>query len=241
MKISLIIPAYNEEKGILQALEQFKDVHDDDFEIIVSDNGSTDKTREKAYQVADAVIHLPSDKRSTIGECRNRGARAASGDILWFIDADVRIPKIKQILFEIRDLFKDNKNIVAATIPITIYPEDVKFWDKFWFGFTNMMTYLQNRITKTGGAPGDCQIIRSSTFQKLEGFNPIMATSEDHELFQRLAKQGEIQVFSKYYIEMSARRIHRDGWPKILWQWGRNWFNQFILHKVDKGEWEARR
>ncbi len=241
MKISLVIPTYNEAKTIEEILAQFQDIRGTNFEIIITDNGSRDNTVELARPLCDKVVALPTDIRTTIGECRNRGARAASGEILWFIDADVQVPSLKQVRKYIIEAFNNNQQLAALTLPIRIYKDDERLADRFWFGFTNMLTWLQNQVLHTGGAPGDVQIIRRNIFERVKGFKPDMATSEDHDLFMRLVKQGSVRMVWKYPIRMSARRIHRDGWSKTLYTWGRNWMNQFIFKKEDHTEWEARR
>ncbi len=241
MKISLIIPTYNESKGIVNTLQQFQKVRGTKFEIIVSDNGSSDDTIEQARSLCDKVVPLPHDIRTTIGECRNRGAKAATGDIIWFVDADVRFDDVSNLRHAILDRFSSDSKLVGLTVPLMIYKEDVKFWDKFWFTVTNVITFVQNQILHTGGAPGDCQILKRREFERVGGFNKEMATSEDHDLFHRMIKQGKIKMLWNFTAEMSGRRVHRDGWPKILKLWMKNWINCFVLKKIDRGQWEEKR
>lgn len=241
MDISFIIPTYNEAKGIGETVQQFTQVRQSKYEIIISDNGSTDETCTLTRPLVQKVVTRPTDVRTTIGECRNRGAKPATGDILWFIDADVRIMDLEATADEVVHYFQKHPNTAALAIRLGIYQAEATWADRFWFGVVNVMTYVQNRILKTGGAPGDCMIIRRAAFERVHGFNPAFATSEDHDLFQRLAKLGDIGMLWHRRIEMSPRRVHRDGWGKVLWQWGRNWTKQFILHKTDTGSWEARR
>ena len=110
VKISVIIPALNEEKYILHSLEGLKKQSFKDFEVIVCDGNSTDRTREIAKKYAMVVI----EKRKGMAAGRNGGARVAKGDILVFLDADTKPSK---------DLLKVYSNAftngtVAATGPI---------------------------------------------------------------------------------------------------------------------------
>lgn len=241
MKISVIIPTYNEAKGIDITLQQFQSIRGTDLEIIVSDNGSTDDTKTIARSACDKVVALPTDVRSTIGECRNRGARVASGDILWFIDADVRIPNIQEAQTAVIHEFERNPNIVAVLLPLGIYPAEATFWDRFWFGVVNISVYVQNSWLHIGAAPGDCQIVLRREFERVKGFNPELATAEDYELFHRLIKNGKVKTIWTHKVEMSPRRIRRDGWTKVLYLWFKNWVNCFILHRTNRAEWVARR
>ena len=241
MKVSFIIPTFNEAKGIVTTLAQFKDLRRIDHEVIVSDNGSTDNTIALARQVGAQVVVRPSDTKTTIGECRNRGARAASGDILWFIDADVHLVDSEATVQEVLAYFSDHQSTVASTMRITIYPEENKWIDSVIYAYFNALVYLQNRVFKTGASPGDCMMIRRRDFERVYGFKPKLPTAEDFELFSRLAKVGEIGYFWHRKVAMSPRRIRRDGWPKVLWLWWRNWWNQVVLGKVSHTDWEARR
>jgi len=91
MKISVIVPAFNEEKFIARSLRKIKAATDAfaatgwDSEIIVCDNNSTDRTAEKARAAGATVVLEPVNQ---ISRARNRGASAATGDWLVFVDAD---------------------------------------------------------------------------------------------------------------------------------------------------------
>ncbi|HXY20756.1 MAG TPA: glycosyltransferase [Gemmatimonadales bacterium] len=92
--ISLVVPAYNEERYLPRLLDsvaaaaEASGVGPGDFETIIADNGSTDRTA--AIAAARGCRVVPSAPRS-IGATRNAGARAARGDVLAFVDADSRI------------------------------------------------------------------------------------------------------------------------------------------------------
>jgi glycosyltransferase involved in cell wall biosynthesis len=90
MKISVIIPTYNEEKTIANCLKSLKEQTVKDFEIIVVDDGSKDKTGEivKGFP----VIYL-TQKHQGPGAARNLAAKKASGEILVFLDADMTFDK----------------------------------------------------------------------------------------------------------------------------------------------------
>ena len=86
MKISLIIPAYNEEKYINRCISSAEKHSSDLFEIIVVDNNSTDKTKEIAESFSNVrVIH---EKEKGVTRARQRGFLESGGDILAFIDSD---------------------------------------------------------------------------------------------------------------------------------------------------------
>lgn len=88
---SIIVPAYNEERFIRSCLDALRslDYPMDKCEVIVVDNGSTDQTVAIASEYADAVLIYP---QIGVGALRNRGANAAKGSVLAFIDADCIAP-----------------------------------------------------------------------------------------------------------------------------------------------------
>src|SRR3990172_6747381 len=84
-RFSFVIPALNEEACIAACIQSIQAQREVQFEIIVVDNGSTDRTAEIAKQLGCTVV---SEKKPGLSHARNRGADAAQGDILCFIDAD---------------------------------------------------------------------------------------------------------------------------------------------------------
>lgn len=92
MRISVIIPAYNEEKYIGKTLQSIKDADKNGYEveIIVVNGGSTDKTEEVAKSYGARVLNEP---HRGIGFARQQGLLVAEGDIVAFTDADTIVPK----------------------------------------------------------------------------------------------------------------------------------------------------
>lgn len=94
-EISVVIPAYNEEKNIGECLSSLLKQSFKDFEIIVVDDGSQDKTKEivKKYQKNNKNISLIQGEHKGPGASRNLGASRAKGKILAFVDADMVFDK----------------------------------------------------------------------------------------------------------------------------------------------------
>ncbi|MBX4205795.1 glycosyltransferase family 2 protein [Candidatus Microgenomates bacterium] len=91
MKVSVIIPTYNEENSILDCLESLGKQTYSDFEIIVIDDGSTDKTGQYLKNTSKLIpqIRLVTQNHKGAGSARNLGANKAKGEILVFVDADM--------------------------------------------------------------------------------------------------------------------------------------------------------
>jgi glycosyltransferase involved in cell wall biosynthesis len=113
-RISVIIPAYNEEEGIVSTVKEVREATRSlDAEIIVVDDGSTDKTAERAQELADKLVRHATNRGK--GAAMRSGFEAASGEYLIFLDADGTypakfIPKMVQKLAEVDAVFTCRTN-----------------------------------------------------------------------------------------------------------------------------------
>src|SRR5688572_12505711 len=92
MRLSVTVPAFNEEKLLAETLERInasRRALNEESELIVVDNESTDRTREIAES---AGAKLLTETVKNIGAVRNCGAKASAGDTLIFFDADTFVP-----------------------------------------------------------------------------------------------------------------------------------------------------
>lgn len=201
IKLSFIIPTLNEEKHIGQSIDSIKSCVNDKYkyQIIVSDNGSIDKTRVIAEEKGAKVIHLPRVKISTL---RNEGVRVSQGEILVFIDADVWLhvswgEHIEQI---IESLVRD-PNMVTGSI--SDIPENGSWIEKYWFS---------PAVTKQNGnyVNGGHIIVTRKTFDEIGGFNEDLETGEDYEFCQRAKSKG-ITIINNPMLKV----IH-EGYPKDI-------------------------
>ncbi|MGC8648651.1 MAG: glycosyltransferase [Candidatus Micrarchaeia archaeon] len=224
VEISVIIPSLNEEKYIENTLQAFKDQTFKDFEIIVSDSMSTDKTREIAKKYAKVV----TTKLRGISNGRNVGASKAKGKIYVFIDADT-IPE-KTYLEAFHKVFQD-KRVVVATGPILPYGQD-KFLNRLSYSFVSV--FLVNILIRTPFkfVIGSNFAIRKEAFEKLKGFDPNQGTCEDLDLAKRAGKIGKIRYTKYAKVYTSTRRI--DKWGKLHYvvYHTENYFRYYTKRKV---------
>ncbi|MFL6467872.1 MAG: glycosyltransferase, partial [Pyrinomonadaceae bacterium] len=181
MRLSVIIPAYNEEKllpdtlgRIKAALERLKS----ESELIVVDNESTDRTREIAESFGALVLTEPV---KNIGAIRNTGAKAAKGEILIFFDADTFVsPNLPAV---INEKMQDPKCFGGAVD--VDYGEFERWWLKFmkrawkfWGPVFNM---------KQGAA----QFCRKDVFEAIGGYDETIYLGEDIDIYWRLTKYAK--------------------------------------------------
>jgi glycosyltransferase involved in cell wall biosynthesis len=239
MKISVVIPTLTEATTIQGMLDQFGDSskrRELELEVIVSDGGSKDNTAAVAEKSADKVVVWDTQKgRQTIGLGRNLGAAEATGEIIVFLDSDVRIGDAAVFFAKVRNTFSDPK-IVASNCSVLIYPEDQTLFDAIFHRSFSFILWVLNSVGY-GTSRGECQMVRREKFEELGGYNGKMPTSEDFDLFHRLSKIGKIKYLIGTKVYESPRRYRKYGYPKLLTLWVTNWLSA-VFHRAKTTEWE---
>ncbi|MBE0643666.1 MAG: glycosyltransferase [Bacteroidetes bacterium] len=237
--ISIIIPAYNEAKLLPRILEHFPTdlLERRDAEIIVSDGGSSDGTVDIARSLDAIVVRHEEDRRQTIAEGRNCGAAAARGDVLVFINADVRISDADRFLAEAARLTADPR-IAGVTSVVHVFPEEEIFADRLFHLWHNSYVRFLNLIGE-GMGRGECQILTAEMFRRVGGYNASMVAGEDYDLFRRVRAHGSIKMIPGVTVYESPRRFRKYGYLHILWGWSRNALAVIFRNKSSSEEWEA--
>ncbi|VVB77242.1 Glycosyltransferase AglE [uncultured archaeon] len=205
-RISVVIPALNEERHIEACLLSVRAQTLKPLEIIVCDGNSEDRTREIARKHADRVV---VEKRRSAAAERQKGAMLAKGDFIAFIDSDsIADPRW---LERVGKAFKPGVSGVYG--PVLIF--DGNAIDRF------MSEYVFNqyiRLAHALGKPSPAGInmaVRRSSFLEVKGFDTSMRTMEDIDLFRRLATVGRISLCPGT-VFTSARRLKRWGYLKFF-------------------------
>jgi len=197
--LTVIIPTLNENAYLpclLDALCQQTRLAD---EIIVADAGSTDGTAELA--ISRGVKVIPGGMPA-VG--RNAGARAAKGDYLLFLDADVVPPPdfIAQLLAEF-----DRKDYDIATCFIAALDE--KPLDRMICEGTNLYFWMTQPVSPH--APGFCILSKRAKHEALRGFDETLILSEDIDYARRAKRAGKFGLITNTRIPVSMRRIGKEG------------------------------
>lgn len=178
MNISYIIPVFNEQLTIRQCLDAIVAQLQQGDEIIVVDNGSTDKSLDNIRTIQNISIVYSPDV--TIGAVRNAGANIAKGQILAFIDADCVIcPAWRDNVISTLNL-----NTVVATGSKVVIPENAGWLEKAWYSQRNSQCSRVSYINS-----GNFIILRK-VFEEIGGFSEDLITGEDSELGWRINKAG---------------------------------------------------
>ena len=221
--ISFVIPVYNEEDIIAGTLSLLRHgARDIPHEIILSDDGSTDTTVEKARVYADRVVQYRGEKPKTIGANRNRGAREARGDMIVFIDGDVHLREPETFLQKVVNRFESDPRLVAMTVSVRVRPDIETRADRAVLAFFDMYFRIANNVFGFGLTHGKCMIMRREAFERVGRFNEQLVASEDADLFIRLSKIGRTMLDPSLRVYFTGRRAHTVGWVRLLSQWALN-------------------
>lgn len=201
--ISIIIPTLNEEDYLPRLLESIKKQAFGDYEVIVSDAGSTDATLEIARK-----YHCVITKGGLPARGRNNGAKAAKGNTLFFLDADTILPD--HFLHQSLQEFYERKLDMAS---FCITPHPVQKVSSFLVDvfYNKMIVALEKLLPHS--AVGI--LIKKELFEKLGGYNESVILSEDHDLGRRAAKVAKFGVIRSARITVSDRRFRKDGWLNV--------------------------
>lgn len=239
-QISFVIPTLNEEKVITKILNNLREIKSFEFEIIVSDGGSTDKTVEIAKGLADKVIEHKESFRQTIGQGRNAGAAVATGPYLVFMDADVYIFEPDKFFARAFENFKKDSELVGLGGWVRVFPEMETFGDRIGYGLLSNRTFsLYNNVLKTGANCGEFGMVKVEAFKQIKGYREDLAVDEDRDLFNRLAKIGHTRTNRHLVFYHTGRRPHKIGWLRLLWQWNKNSLWLALFNRSADKEWKV--
>lgn len=217
MILSIIIPTYNEEEYLPILLDSIKSQSFDDYEIIVADANSTDKTREVAESYGCTVVDggLPA-----VG--RNNGAKIAKGEYLLFLDSDLELTEdyLRNALYE----FRMERLGIAIT---QMTPMSNKIEDKIFHDFANYFMISVEKI-KPHGAGCYGIIARKELHDRCNGFDEDLTFGEDTDYIERLAKIEPFKVLRNAKIGVSTRRLEEEGIETLIRQYGRSTVNDFL-------------
>ena len=232
MKLSVIVPAFNEEAYLPSTLDSIQSAaaylrtrSDASVDIIVVDNKSDDRTAAVASGVGVTVAH---EGEQGIARARNTGARHADGDVLVFVDADVIVPP--EMLYEIHATMSDPA-CVGGAVDVDYRPKRL-----------SMMLYLRAwrllaRLTRM--AQGATQFCRRDVFEEVGGYDEGAWIGEDVDFYWSLrkfarARNGTVRFLRHTRVRPSSRRF--DKWP--VWK-TLVWTNPLFiaLFRRRKGVW----
>lgn len=215
--ISVVIPAFNEEKSIGACLKSLtRQTTKQDFEVIVVNNASTDRTAEVVENFAGRLtIRLISEKKKGRGQARATGCASAHGEILLSTDADTQVPA--NWIEVMTSPFSDPQ--VVATVSLA-HITDAGTLNNWLYRVADVL-YMWGYRFFTGyhSGVGFSMAMRKTAYTECGGFDAELKAQEDLDLGARLRKQGKIILLSQMSVHVSGRRfahgVLRGGLPYL--------------------------
>lgn len=216
MSISVIVPAYNEERYLgetLKSIQRAKEflLRKDAVptEIIVVDNGSTDSTSDLARSCGASVVEEP---KHNIARVRNAGASSAKGNVLVFIDADTIVPE--QLLWRINEVMA-SPACFGGAVDTDYRPAKI---------LVNVYLQLWRLVGKLAGmAQGATQFCRRDVYASLRGYDESLYMGEDVDFHWRMKQFANREHAHVCFIEdiqvvPSTRRFDQwSFWRTLIW------------------------
>jgi glycosyltransferase involved in cell wall biosynthesis len=216
MKLSVVIPAFNEEGLLPACLESVQatlgDCAELDLELIVVDNNSTDRTSAVAEQGGARVVF---EGVNQIARARNSGAAAGSGDWLLFLDADSRLNA--GLADQLMETIRGGDAVACGAV---MRMPGLPWWARGLIGSWNATSRLCR------WAAGSFLACRTDAFRALRGFDQRLYAAEEIDLSRRLKRWARPQrlrfrIFYRYPLETSPRKLELYTGREIAAQFGR--------------------
>lgn len=223
--LSIIIPTYNEEDYLPKLLQSIKDQNFSDYEIIVADAESTDKTREIANSFGCKVVEGGSP---AVG--RNSGAKIAEGEYLLFLDSDVILTE-GYLESALNEFIKNDLGIgITQLIPISDSKKD-----KILHDFANFFMKLVESI-KPHGAGCYGILTKKSLHKEAKGFDESLDFGEDSDYIERIGKKSVFRVLRGPKLLISTRRLEKEGLKNLALIYAKSTLYDFRGKRITAGE-----
>lgn len=205
--VSIVIPAFNEEKYIESVLQRVfsLDYPREMYEVIIVDNGSTDNTVDLARKYTDKVYLYEGVK---VGAVRNFGVSKARGEYIAFLDSDC-VPPVSWLVDAFKYIDANGCDVIGGTC---LLREDPTWVETSWVINQNPKDQVN------GSLMGGSILIKKSIFSSVGGFDESMSAGEDSALGDKLIASGY-----SVHIAKCCAFVHL-GYPRDLCEFTRRQF-----------------
>ena len=227
---SIVIPALNEERYLPHLLRDLTKQTFRDYEILVADGGSTDKTRQVAQRFKK--VKVLTSPQANVAKQRNLGGKKAQGKYILFIDADTRLP-----VYFLEGIKYRLSTTEADVFTTWMSQKDVAGPNKVVIAFMNFVTQ-SSHFLESPSAYGAFLGCRRRVFDQTRSFDPEITFAEDTEFVKRLVKQGyRFRLFKDPRFKFSLRRFETEGTLPMIRKYAKlnlEWLTKGFSRKSQK-------
>jgi glycosyltransferase involved in cell wall biosynthesis len=227
MRLSFVVPAYNEEAYLPACLESIlaqTGELGDAVEIIVVNNASSDRTREVALSYAG--VRVVDEPRKGLTFARQAGFVASTGELIANVDSDSRLTEgwVAKVLAE----FAAEPKLVSLSGPFIYYdmsPSQRVSVRVFYL--IAYLVYAVNRWVLRAGSmvQGGNFVLRRRALEQIGGFNTAISFyGEDTDIARRMNQVGKVKFTFELKMFSSARRLKKEGMLRIAGRYTINYF-----------------
>lgn len=228
--VSAVVPAYEDVDQLARCLDALAG---QDAEVVVVAGTDADATAAVEHDAVDVVVR---DEGGGAGAARNRGAAAASGDVLCFTDADTVVPDDWVASHE---RYYADDGVVGVGGPAR--PLEGSLTDRALFRLLSDYWYRVSWPVGFVQLPTFNCSYRASTFHENGGFDEDIPFMEDTELSMRLRDAGEFVYDTDTRVRTSARREQDEGYVSLFATYAKGYLDYYVLGRSpDDGYFESR-
>lgn len=234
MKISFVIPAYNEERHLpqcLAAVERELARTPCDAEVIVVNNASTDRTGEVARGYS--FVRVVDEPRKGLVRARHAGLAASAGELIANIDADTMPPEgwLETVLAE----FPADERLAALSGPFIYHDLSLlhRALTRLFYIFGYLSHLASHHLFRTGAMlQGGNFVVRRTHLEQAGGFDTsIEFYGEDTDVARRISKVGKVKWTFKLPMYASGRRLKHEGVITTGLRYAANYFHVLLRGK----------
>ena len=231
-RVSVIIPTYNCQTYIAEAVESVLAQTYQDFELIVIDDGSTDNTRQVLEPYLDRIIYLYQENQGE-SVARNRGIQVAQGEYIAFLDSDDLwlLHKLERQV-AVMDALPEAVLVYSYSYAINASRERISHRgsNRVGQGETGLHSVFEQLVTNNFISNPGTVMVRKQILESMTPFDPALQWGEDWDLWLRLSLKGPFafvpEPLACYRIRQPGRRLRIEASDEFVRQ------NEIILHKV---------
>jgi len=225
--ISIIIPTLNEEKNLELCFKSLFNQTYRDFEVFVVDGGSKDTTLDIAKNNGIKVVEVSKRRPHDVSFARNEGMKAANGDALIFLDADILLSK--NCLEVVNRFFKDPEvvGVSCRTLPFNGNTLEYLMYD-----CNNLLARISNRLDRYEMSYFSCLGYRKDSFLKVGGFREDLHACEDLDLTRRLRGLGKFIFTDETFCFASPRRLRRWSYSGYILKYIKYLSQYYFFNKI---------
>lgn len=237
VKVSVIVPVWNDERRVVKCINALKNQQfvPEAYEIIIIDNGSTDRTFEE-IQGIEGITVLQELKPGSYA-ARNKGLSVAKGHYVAFTDSDC-VPD-KNWLASLIECAETQRDIGVVAGDVSFFKDEADEIDDASLAYESFFSMNQEEYARKGVCITANWLSKKKTLLELGGFNAKLKSGGDHDMAKRLTNNGLSVVFCKQAVVAHPARNKQEILKKRRRVIGGSWDKTDGKLKSIKLLWEA--